>query len=278
MNKFLFNKKTLYISLALVPLSFVIGLGIVKKWGFDFTLLGPYGDFFAGTTVPILTFISFLAVIITINQQQEQLKTQKQEIQKNIDKAYQEALPEKIINLEESIELIESHVRILRQIVMDTYPPEDVPFHKLKLRMLEFKDDIIFQSKYSMEEKFNQDHKIIKSNLVKVNATTYKAFREFIKKGNSDYHKIIRPILEEFINFRSDITNKYEDELEFNVELNTNIIQSDILKEEDKEIYRQLKERLFFVDMKYFQSTLDNHNEIILELEKQLEKYIKDLK
>lgn len=49
--------------------------------GVNFERIGPYGDFVAGSTVPILTFISFLAVVITLRMQNKQLDMQKDQLE-----------------------------------------------------------------------------------------------------------------------------------------------------------------------------------------------------
>lgn len=81
MDKFQFNLKTLLICLSLLPLPPVIGFSLIKFAHKDFSLLGPFGDFFAGTTVPTLTFISFLAIVITLKMQKEQLEMQGKQLE-----------------------------------------------------------------------------------------------------------------------------------------------------------------------------------------------------
>jgi hypothetical protein len=71
--------KTLYYSW--VPLA--IGL-ILVICGVKFDKLGPAGDFFAGTTVPLFTLISSIGVILTLRMQQKQLEMQSEELQNSI--------------------------------------------------------------------------------------------------------------------------------------------------------------------------------------------------
>ena len=54
-------------------------------FGTDFKELGPAGDFFAGTTVPIFTLISSIGVILTLRMQQKQLEMQGEELQNSIE-------------------------------------------------------------------------------------------------------------------------------------------------------------------------------------------------
>ncbi|MCR8866889.1 putative phage abortive infection protein [Priestia megaterium] len=46
--------------------------------------LGPFGDFIAGTTVPLLTFVSFLAILKTLSLQKEQMLNQQEELNASI--------------------------------------------------------------------------------------------------------------------------------------------------------------------------------------------------
>lgn len=71
--------KTLYFSW--VPLALGVILVIC---GVRFDKLGPVGDFFAGTTVPLFTLISSIGVILTLRMQQKQLEMQREELQNSI--------------------------------------------------------------------------------------------------------------------------------------------------------------------------------------------------
>ncbi|WP_176586107.1 putative phage abortive infection protein [Priestia megaterium] len=57
-------------------------LGILLNWKFNLQAgqLGSFGDFIAGTTVPLLTFVSFLAVNHTLKIQEKQIKLQQKQI------------------------------------------------------------------------------------------------------------------------------------------------------------------------------------------------------
>lgn len=57
----------------------IIGWILIKKKGFNFSDLGSFGDFLAGSTVPFLTIITILLLIRTINIQNNQLEVQKNE-------------------------------------------------------------------------------------------------------------------------------------------------------------------------------------------------------
>lgn len=85
MNNFKFDLKTLWILLNLVWIVPFIGYLIVIVGDKNFDKLGPFGDFVAGTTVPTLTFISFLAVVITLRMQKDQLEMQREELKNSIE-------------------------------------------------------------------------------------------------------------------------------------------------------------------------------------------------
>jgi Putative phage abortive infection protein len=63
----------------------VLGIILIKTIGIDFAQLGPFGDFVAGTIVPILTFASFLMVVATLGMQREQLEMQSTELRNSIE-------------------------------------------------------------------------------------------------------------------------------------------------------------------------------------------------
>ncbi|EJR61896.1 hypothetical protein IIO_02804 [Bacillus cereus VD115] len=70
----------LWLFLISVIVSPLTGLLLVKVIGFDFNVLGTYGDFLGGSTVPFLTVITIVIIYRTYNLQQEQLKTQQKEL------------------------------------------------------------------------------------------------------------------------------------------------------------------------------------------------------
>ncbi|WP_191556435.1 putative phage abortive infection protein [Metabacillus idriensis] len=81
MSKFNFDLETLWKCLAFI---WILPLSGYLQFGWDFSKLGPYGDFVAGTTVPFLTFISFLGIVITLKMQRDQLELQRIELQNSI--------------------------------------------------------------------------------------------------------------------------------------------------------------------------------------------------
>jgi hypothetical protein len=56
----------------------VIGFFVVRIY--DFGKVSNFANFVYGTTAPLLTFISFLAVVITVRTQKEQLELQNQQL------------------------------------------------------------------------------------------------------------------------------------------------------------------------------------------------------
>ncbi|MFQ6391314.1 putative phage abortive infection protein [Priestia aryabhattai] len=84
------EKRTGFIYSLLIPaliasiVSILAGVILVKWAGVNFTELGSFGDFFAGSTVPIFTLVSFIGLIITLRMQKQQLEMQRQELQNSI--------------------------------------------------------------------------------------------------------------------------------------------------------------------------------------------------
>jgi hypothetical protein len=60
------------------------GILLVKVVGWEFDDLGPFGDFLAGSTVPLFTLVSSIGVILTLRMQQKQLEMQREELQNSI--------------------------------------------------------------------------------------------------------------------------------------------------------------------------------------------------
>lgn len=81
MKDFDINLKTLGLLLLVIPVPALTGYYLIKNLHKDFSSLGSFGDFVAGTTVPVLTFISFLALVLTLRLQSEQLNIQNEEMQ-----------------------------------------------------------------------------------------------------------------------------------------------------------------------------------------------------
>ncbi|MED3873007.1 putative phage abortive infection protein [Priestia megaterium] len=71
------------VCLSWIPL--VVGVVLVKTnfFGWDFQDLGPFGDFLAGSTVPLFTLVSSIGVILTLRMQQQQLEAQTEETERN---------------------------------------------------------------------------------------------------------------------------------------------------------------------------------------------------
>lgn len=201
-NKFLYNKKTLQLSLILVPISFAAGLAVVKKLKYDFTLLGPYGDFFAGTTVPILTFVSFLAVIMTLNQQYEQLELQKKEIEENRKVNYQDSLPNRIINLEESIDIIKKNISELNSLdKTDVIESLSLPIYQQKLNLFILDGNYNLSKREEIINIIESDLRKIRNKLVLVNTQIYKLFIDFQRNIDDAYTKNITNTENEFHKF-----------------------------------------------------------------------------
>ncbi|MGZ0135380.1 putative phage abortive infection protein [Priestia megaterium] len=76
--------KTLLKSIRWSWIPLVIGIVLVLL-GVPFEDMGPFGDFFAGSTVPVLTLISSIGVILTLRMQQEQLELQRTELHNSVE-------------------------------------------------------------------------------------------------------------------------------------------------------------------------------------------------
>lgn len=76
--------KTLLKSIRWSWIPLAIGIVLVSL-GVPFEDMGPFGDFFAGSTVPVLTLISSIGVILTLRMQQEQLELQRTELRNSVE-------------------------------------------------------------------------------------------------------------------------------------------------------------------------------------------------
>lgn len=261
MSKFLFNKKTLYISLALVPLSFFIGWGVVKKWNHDFTLLGPYGDFFAGTTVPILTFISFLSVIMTLNQQQEQLDIQKNEIEANKKSQRLEDLRRIIINVDESLDLINFNIDKLDELIKTS--------QRTQLNIFNVDNNYNFTKSDLLLTIVETDIKQIRNGLIRTNIEIYENFLNFNNKIKTVYSTNILSVESGFETFERELRRNFPT-TEFNPNFATNFFnqkQKDQLESLSSELQAKempyIKEiRQCYVEIKYL---LDSNMAYLIE-------------
>jgi hypothetical protein len=85
MRRFSLDLETLWMCLKFVWVIPLLGIILVFGADIKFNELGPFGDFIAGTTVPLLTLVSFLAIVVTLRMQKEQLEMQRQELQNSIE-------------------------------------------------------------------------------------------------------------------------------------------------------------------------------------------------
>lgn len=84
-NRFLYKEfNKLWWILGFIWILPAAGIIFVLVINIDFSSLGPFGDFIAGTTVPLLTFISFLAIVITLKLQREQIDNQRRDFQEQL--------------------------------------------------------------------------------------------------------------------------------------------------------------------------------------------------
>jgi len=58
----------------------------------DFSKLGEWGDFFGGTLNPLLTFLTFMGLLITIVLQQSELKESRKEFKRSADALFEQSL------------------------------------------------------------------------------------------------------------------------------------------------------------------------------------------
>ncbi|MGO1102128.1 putative phage abortive infection protein (plasmid) [Priestia megaterium] len=102
-----------------------IGIFLNWKFGLEVGQLGSYGDFIAGTTVPLLTFVSFLAIIRTLRIQEEQMSLQKDDLQSSINQMGEQSKLLRIQGFENTFfNLINLHNQIV-QTMKDTHAPKD---------------------------------------------------------------------------------------------------------------------------------------------------------
>ncbi|OIK03929.1 putative phage abortive infection protein [Bacillus sp. MUM 13] len=102
-----------------LPLLGIILVNSHIKW-LDFTQLGPFGDFASGTLVPTLTFVSFLALLVTLRMQKEQLDIQKEEMQATRQEFIEQNKTLSIQRFENTFfQMVNLHHDIINSIVYD---------------------------------------------------------------------------------------------------------------------------------------------------------------
>ncbi|MFB5283589.1 hypothetical protein [Peribacillus sp. Hz7] len=276
-DKFLFNKRTLYLSLILVPLSLIIGIGIIKKWGINFADLGPYGDFLAGTTVPILTFISFLALVMTLNLQKEQIDNQRKEFKENRDEIYQSSLPERILNLEEAIDIIREAINEI-----EILSREDFLDHLTKspnereLKLFGLSENYVLKEEDTFKKITITTSNEIRNHVVRVNTESYKTFIKFKNDLFLINFNQKRTIESDFIAFYQKIMEIYTDSYPLLV-ISGPLSEIPLTDDENREL-NKLKSQLYRVDQECIQLLSNAYNELMINLNNILEKLINDLK
>lgn len=133
MGKSFKELKTLWYLLFLVWVLPCLGIYLIYRKGLDFKELGPYGDFVAGTIVPFLTFISFLAIVITLRLQREQLEMQRKELHNSIEEMQATREEFKLQNQTLSIQRFENtffqmvnlHNELVNSIVLSGSEPQE---------------------------------------------------------------------------------------------------------------------------------------------------------
>ncbi|MFF2287276.1 hypothetical protein [Peribacillus butanolivorans] len=276
-DKFLFNKRTLYLSLILVPLSLIIGIGIIKKWGINFADLGPYGDFLAGTTVPILTFISFLALVMTLNLQKEQIDNQRKEFKENRDQIYQSSLPERIINLEESIDILRETIKEIELLSREDFLDHLTKSpHERELKLFGLSENYVLKETDNFKKITISTSKKVRKHVVRVNTETYKAFIKFKNDIFSINFNQKRKIDSDFTAFYQKRMELYMDSYPLLV-ISGPLSEIPLTDDENREL-NKLKSQLYRVDQECIQLLSNAYSELTIKLNNILEKLINDLK
>lgn len=103
-----------------------IGIFLNWKFGLEVGQLGSYGDFIAGTTVPLLTFVSFLAIVRTLRVQEGQMSLQKKDLQSSINQMAEQSRLLRIQGFENTFfNMVNLHNEIVKKI-KDRDVPKDL--------------------------------------------------------------------------------------------------------------------------------------------------------
>lgn len=96
-------------------------------------ILGPFGDFFGGMLNPILTFCSFMALLITISIQSKELKNSTEELAKSSEALTEQSKSLKIQNFENTFfNMINLHNEGIKYILLK----ESVHIHQMRGKKL----------------------------------------------------------------------------------------------------------------------------------------------
>ncbi|MBL3644019.1 hypothetical protein JMN23_16825 [Bacillus sp. RHFB] len=276
-KKFSYDLKTLLICCCcFVPIPLLLGVFLVHK-GINFQNLGPYGDFFAGSTVPVLTLVSFLAIIVTLKQQQDQLELQKKEINDTNFRIYNDSLPDRIIKLEESIDIVQSVIEQIEEL-----KAEDLADHllnspdKREIKLFKVDGNYVFTMNETYKDLTELKIKKIRNNIVKVNSKAYQEFLELKNGILSQYFEKVHPMNSEFTSFYQKIMADYMDSHD------STIIYGELseinLDLENAQKLADLRTSLYYMDKEYLQAISELYNYFNIKLNNILTELINELK
>lgn len=276
-TKFSYDLKTLLICFCcFIPIPLILGLFLVYK-GIDFQKLGPYGDFFAGSTVPVLTLVSFLAIIVTLRQQQDQLELQKKEFNDTNFRIYNDSLPDRIINLEESIDIVRSVIEKIEKL-----KAEDFADHllnspdKREIKLFKVDGNYVFTMNETYREITELNIKKIRNNIVKVNTKAYLEFLELKNGILSQYFEKVYPMNSEFTSFYQKIMDDYMDSHDSTI-IYGELSEINLDLEHAKKL-ADLRSSLYYMDKEYIQAISHLYNYFNIKLNNILTELINDLK
>ena len=276
-TKFSYDLKTLLICFCcFIPIPLILGLFLVYK-GIDFQKLGPYGDFFAGSTVPVLTLVSFLAIIVTLRQQQDQLELQKKEFNDTNFRIYNDSLPDMIINLEESIDIVRSVIEKIEKL-----KAEDFADHllnspdKREIKLFKVDGNYVFTMNETYREITELNIKKIRNNIVKVNTKAYLEFLELKNGILSQYFEKVYPMNSEFTSFYQKIMDDYMDSHDSTI-IYGELSEINLDLEHAKKL-ADLRSSLYYMDKEYIQAISHLYNYFNIKLNNILTELINDLK
>lgn len=156
----------------------LIGWFIVKK--LDFGKASEFANFIYGTTAPLLTFISFLAVVFTLKTQKEQI----QETRKDVERQNKTLSIQRFENT--FFQMVNLHNDIVNSII---YEPSNLRGRSTFIRISSHLKTIYINYKNKDIEQFNQKDEISKVRIA------YKRFFEHNEDQLGHYFRNLYRIL-----------------------------------------------------------------------------------
>lgn len=242
----------------LIPpgVNFLMSFKVVKVYGDTNAWIGFLGSY-------IGSVVTLLGVLLTIRFTKNQ--------------ARKDMLPEKITNVEECLDFIES---ILAEIEVLTRRDIEETLYKNAYDRERFLFDINYN--YQLEKRdvltniIKKHPKKIRNYAVKIDTEAYRSFNKFVTNLTINYRQHIGEIDDSLRAFEAHIINSYSDTHDMIIYSSDGRLKDIDLDEEDLEKIREIQRSLYYKEIDYTHALDDTYGLLLEEFQLILEKLAKE--